>query len=50
MERWKEDGAVAYGVNGIPHTVLIDKDGKILDRNLSEEKLKITLEELLGKK
>jgi len=47
LKGWQEDCAVTYGVDAIPHTVLIDKDGKIIERNLSE--LNFKLEELLGK-
>lgn len=37
-----------YAVKYIPHTVLLDSDGKIVARNLSEEELKEKLNELLG--
>ena len=47
LKGWDEDCAVTYGVDAIPQTVLIDKDGKIIERNLSE--LNFKLEELLGK-
>jgi len=50
LKLWEEDGAVAYGVNGIPHTVLIDKDGIIIERGLRGDALKFKLEELLGSK
>jgi len=49
LKGWEEDGAVAYGVNSIPHTVLIDKDGVILERGLRGDALKFKLEELFGK-
>ena len=49
LKGWAEDCASVYGVNGIPHTVLIDKDGKIIERGLSEDALEFKLEELLEK-
>ena len=49
LKGWDEDSAVTYGVNSIPHTMLIDKDGKIIEHNLQEEALDSKLEELLGK-
>jgi len=43
------DCAVAklYAVNGIPHTVLIGKDGKIAAKNLRGDELRAKVEELL---
>ena len=35
--------------NTIPHTVLIDKDGVIIERGLRGDALKFKLEELFGK-
>lgn len=37
-----------YAVKFIPHTVLLDKEGKIVGRNLSEEELKEKITELLA--
>jgi thiol-disulfide isomerase/thioredoxin len=48
LQGWGEDGAVAYGINLIPNMILIDKDGKIIERQLSMETLSVRLEELLG--
>jgi peroxiredoxin len=44
-----EPGATAnlYGVTGIPHTVLLDKEGKIIAKNLRGAALKNKLSELL---
>jgi thiol-disulfide isomerase/thioredoxin len=50
LKGWKEDCAVTYGVNGIPHAILIDKDGKIIKCGLDGVALKFKLEELLGNK
>ena len=49
LKGWEEDCAKTYGVNSIPHTVLIDKDGTIIERNLRGEALKNKLEALFGK-
>lgn len=49
MENIEEPGAVAnlYGVTGIPHTVLLDKEGKIIEKNLRGVDLKAKLAELM---
>lgn len=44
----ENDAGDLYAVSYIPHTVLLDKDGKIIAKNLSEEELKEKLTELLG--
>lgn len=49
LKGWDDQNAVTYGVNSIPHTILIDKDGKILKKNLGEDGLRFTLEKLLKK-
>ena len=40
---WNNAAAQQYGVSSIPYTVLVDKDGKVLGKNLRgpalEEKL-----------
>ncbi|KXX71665.1 hypothetical protein AVL50_05170 [Flammeovirga sp. SJP92] len=45
------DGEVArqYGVEGIPFTLLLDQEGKIIAKNLRGDALEKKLEELLGK-
>ncbi len=48
IKGWQSAGAGLYAVKSIPHTVLIDKDGKIIAKNLSEDELKEKLTELLG--
>lgn len=35
LKGWKSEGSRAYAVNSIPNTVLIDKNGRIVGRNLS---------------
>jgi thiol-disulfide isomerase/thioredoxin len=44
LKQWQTEATQIYGFNGIPYTVLLDKDGKIMEKNLRgpylEEKLK----------
>lgn len=47
LKGWKCEGSGLYGVNAIPHTVLIDPDGVILERDLRSEKLAAKLAELI---
>ena len=39
LKGWKNQAAALYSVNSIPANVLVDKTGKIIGRNLREEKL-----------
>lgn len=43
---WKSELAAAYGVNSIPMTLIIDKEGKIIARGLHGEDLQNKLAEL----
>lgn len=49
LHGWDQQGAIAtkYGVQGIPHTVLLDKEGKIVAKNLRGPALGAKLAELL---
>ncbi|SHE53611.1 TlpA disulfide reductase family protein [Dysgonomonas macrotermitis] len=47
LKGWKTDLGAAYAVNSIPHTVLLDKDGKIIEKNLRGDQLLKKLAELL---
>lgn len=47
LKYWDCEGAKLYTVRSIPHTVLIDKDGKIIARGLTGEDLHNKLAELL---
>ncbi|KAF0198751.1 MAG: alkyl hydroperoxide reductase [Bacteroidetes bacterium] len=49
LKYWESAGAKAYGVKAIPHTVLINREGKIIARKLRGKALEDKLEELLGK-
>lgn len=44
---WQCEGATLYGVNSIPHTVLVDKDGTIIGKNLRGEALDARLAEII---
>ena len=48
LQYWKSAGAALYGVNSIPHTVLVDKEGVIIAKNLHGEALTAKLNELLN--
>ncbi len=45
---WQNAAAQMYGVTSIPHTILLDKNGKILARNLRGQQLDNKLKELFG--
>ncbi|MDR0349762.1 MAG: AhpC/TSA family protein [Tannerella sp.] len=47
LKYWQSEGAALYGVNSIPHTVLIDKDGTIIAKNLRGKALDEKLTEIL---
>ncbi len=48
LKSWQSIAAQAYGITSIPFTVLIDKDGKIIDKNLRGSQLEEKLKEILG--
>jgi len=48
LKGWKSIASSIYGVNSIPHTVLLDKDGVIIARDLRGDALSEKLEELLN--
>ncbi|HEY3390826.1 MAG TPA: cytochrome C biogenesis protein, partial [Prolixibacteraceae bacterium] len=47
LKFWQSEAALKYGVQGIPFTLLLDKDGKIIAKNLRGEELNKKLAELL---
>ena len=49
LQGWTSTGGATYGVTSIPATVLIDKDGKIIARNLRGTELENKLKEIFGK-
>lgn len=49
LKFWQSEIAQKYGVTAIPCTFLLDKEGKIIAKNLRGEDLAKKLEELMGK-
>jgi peroxiredoxin len=49
LQGWSSKAAGKYQVRGIPFTVLIDRDGNIIDTKLRGESLAMELEKLFGK-
>lgn len=47
LKYWQNEAARLYGVNSIPHSVLLDKEGKIIAKNLRGEELHQKLKELM---
>lgn len=47
LQGWKSELSEAYGVASIPHTVLLDKDGKIMAKGLHGKEVMAKLDELL---
>ncbi len=47
LKGWGNEVAKLYGVSSIPHTVLLDKEGKIIAKNLRGEELRAKIAELL---
>ena len=48
LKQWQSAAVSKYGFRGIPHTVLIDKEGRILEKNLRGQALENKLEEIFG--
>jgi thiol-disulfide isomerase/thioredoxin len=47
LKGWKSEAALKYRVQGIPFTVLLDKDGKVIATNLRSKELRIKLSTLI---
>lgn len=47
LKGWKNEAAALYSINSIPSNMLVDKTGKIVGRNLREEKLQEAMAGLL---
>ncbi len=47
LEFWNSKGAELYGVPAIPHTVLVDRKGTIIAKNLHGDELREAIESLL---
>lgn len=50
LKGWDSEGAKLYAVTGVPCTVLLDKEGKIIARNIRGEELQKKLAELMDAK
>jgi peroxiredoxin len=48
LRQWKSEAARIYNVQGIPYTVLLDKEGRIIAKNLRGEELDKKLAEVLN--
>jgi peroxiredoxin len=48
LKFWHSEGAKIYNVSAIPHTVLLDKEGRILAKDLRGSSLERKLEEIFG--
>lgn len=48
LKYWQNEVAQLYGVNSIPHSILLDPEGKIIAKNLRGEALDQKLAELLN--
>jgi thiol-disulfide isomerase/thioredoxin len=48
LKGWQNDAAKLYAVTSIPQTILLDKDGKIIARNLRGEALGEALKNIFG--
>lgn len=47
LKGWQNGGAALYGVNSIPHTLLVGKDGTIIAKNLHGQELEDKIQEVL---
>ena len=47
LKLWESEAVALYGIRSIPHTVLLDKEGKIIAKNLRDKELHEKLAELL---
>ncbi|MDR1591621.1 MAG: AhpC/TSA family protein [Prevotellaceae bacterium] len=48
LQGWQEPAAAAYGVRGIPCTILIDRQGTIVGRDIEIDRLIYTIDELVN--
>lgn len=47
LKGWQSAPAKLYSVTGIPHTILLDENNKIIAKNLRGDELKQKIAELL---
>lgn len=48
LNGWTSSGGATYGIRSVPSTVLVDRDGKIIARNLRGQELANKLKEIFG--
>lgn len=48
LRGWTSSGGASYGIRSVPSTVLVDRDGKIIARNLRGQELANKLKEIFG--
>ena len=48
LKGWQSAAAQVYGIQSIPFTILVDKEGKIIEKNLRGEPLEAKLKEIFG--
>ncbi len=48
LRGWKNEVAIDYSVRSIPHTVLLDQQGRIIARNLRGASLESKLKQIFG--
>ena len=48
LKGWRNEAAQEYGINSIPHTMLIDRDGSILATHLRGGALESSLRGIFG--
>jgi hypothetical protein len=48
LKFWDNEAAVLYGIKAIPANLLLDKEGKIIAKDLRGEELNKKLSELFG--
>jgi len=49
LKGWKNEVAQMYSVSSVPHTILLDREGRIIARNLRGPQLDQELEKIFGK-
>lgn len=49
LKYWDNAAGKLYGINSIPSSVLLDKNGIIIAKNLRGDELRAKVEEVLGK-
>ncbi|MCF8425343.1 MAG: TlpA family protein disulfide reductase [Bacteroidia bacterium] len=48
LQKWNSPIVSLYGIEGIPYTVLVDKEGKIISKKLRGKELEMKLKEVFG--